>query len=265
MIKKIKVLSDTTASKILFFDEIDLTELPNRKIVPLYGANGSGKTTFLKEIKNFLFEMIEAKRPKVDDDNFAERFARARRRQQAKVDHDAQIQMEMDDAPTRYFEYRNRDDNFAYAEPRSYLESFDPTYLSLKYDARSLSEGQSLVYSVEDLLKGMLRTTKRRESFVEDDEHTIVLLDEIDSGLSLDNLDKMMRIIKQVLRQGRDIQFVMSFNNPFVLNYFPDVISMYDGKVHRFENTEEMLEDLKANQKMLDKSRKRNGRYKIFD
>ena len=262
MINEIKVKPNTTASHILFFDNIDLTQLPNRRIVPLYGANGSGKTTLLKEIH---FAMYERGEDKTGDD-IGDRISKALKRQHAGVEHNSQIEIKCDDEKTVYYKYRNGQDNFQVMEPKSYTQSFDPMFINLKFNAKSLSEGQSIVYSVEDLLKGMLRSTKRHESFIEDDNtHAVVLLDEIDSGLSIDNLDRMLKIIQKVLRQGRNIQFFMSFNNPYVIKYFPDVISMYDGNIHHFDNMEEMLEDLKANQNMLDKARKSRGKYKIFD
>ena len=102
----------------------------------------------------------------------------------------------------------------------------------------------------------MLKSTEKHGSFIEDYRHCILLLDEIDSGLSLDNVGKTMRLIKRVLREGRNIQFFMSFNNPYVTHFFPYVISLYDGQVHEMRTFEDMLAELKINQKMLDQARK---------
>ena len=267
MINKISVKPDTEASKILFFRDIDFTKLPDKRIILLYGANGSGKTTLLKNIEFGLFEHSNPYEPEEseEDDRIA-RMMRGMEKTRRGIEHDSHVALDLDAVPTMYYRYRNGTDNFSVKEPRSYAESFDPVYITYKWNANSLSEGQSIVYSVKSLLEGMLRSTKNRESFVTDDHHTILLLDEIDSGLSIDNLDAMLRIIKRVLKQGRNIQFIMSFNNPYVLTYFPDVISMYDGNVHRFSSTEDMLKDLFDHKKMLDKSRKKsNGEYRIFE
>lgn len=266
MINKITVKSGTEASKILFFSNIDFTKLPDKRIILLYGANGSGKTTLLKNIEFGLFEYSNPSKPEEseEDDRIAE-MMRGMEKTRGGIEHDSHLTLDLDAVPTMYYRYRNGTDNFSVKEPRSYEEAFDPEYIMYKWNAQALSEGQSIVYSVKSLLEGMLKSTKNRESFVTDDHHTILLLDEIDSGLSIDNLDAMLLIIKRVLKQGRNIQFIMSFNNPYVLTYFPDVISMYDGNVHHFSSTEDMLKDLFNNKKMLDKSRKKsNGEYRIF-
>lgn len=265
MIRKINVTPNTTASKILFFKETDLNALPDRRIVPLFGANGSGKTTLLKEIE-YAIQFSKEENSK-EPENEEEAFLRALKKTRLGIKHNPQIKLVTDKAPTMFYRYRNGTDNFKVMQPRSYMESFDPAYMVRRYDAGALSEGQSLVYSVEGLLKGMLPSTKTRESFIEDNSmHVIVLLDEIDSGLSLDNLDHCMRIIRQVLKKRKNVQFIMSFNNPYVLNYFPYVISMYDGKMKRLCDTDDALNELKKNQKMLDKSRKKsNGEYRIFE
>lgn len=259
MINKIKVVPETQTSNILFFDETDLNLLPDKRIVPLFGANGSGKTTLLKAIENSIYSKIFEKQYK--DMEPIELAMKGIRKPKSN-----DVSLDIDDAPTALFTYRNSTDNFRVKEPKSYFDSFDPTYLNLKYDANALSEGQSIVYSAMDLLKGMLKSTKTKESFVNDDQHAIVLIDELDSGLSIDNIEDAMKVIKRVLRQKRNIQFFMSFNNPFMCHFFPNVISMYDGQVHQIHNTEEMYEELKKNQEMLKKSRKkRNGKFRIFD
>jgi ABC-type branched-subunit amino acid transport system ATPase component len=42
MLRTINVLPDTKLSKILFFDEVDFEQFPER-VVPLFGPNGVGK------------------------------------------------------------------------------------------------------------------------------------------------------------------------------------------------------------------------------
>ena len=119
MINRIKVKPNTTASKILFFDNVDLTQLPNKRIVPLYGANGSGKTTLLKEIN---FAMYEYEEDKIkEDDNIADRFGKALKRNRAGIEHNSQIEIECDNVRTVYYKYRNGQDNFQVMEPRSYV------------------------------------------------------------------------------------------------------------------------------------------------
>ena len=254
MINKIFVKPKTLTEKILFFQEADLSELPDKRIIPLFGANGAGKTTFLKELEETILKNKH-------QDPIAEAFWDKKKKYERKHD----LVLEHDDVQTVMYRYRNGTDNFRVKDAGGFF-SFDPYVMKMRYDAQSLSEGQSLVYSVEDLLKGMLKSTKKRESFIEEHQHGVVLLDEIDSGLSLDNIERCMKIIKRVLAQNRPIQFFMSFNNPYILKYFPYVLSMYDGKMHEMHTQEEMLEELKANEKMLKKTRlKANGQFRIYD
>lgn len=258
MIHKITVLPKTRAEKVLFFKEILLDKLPDPRIVPLFGANGSGKTTILSNLEDtlYFYKYNESDHPKEDRLREALRGIHAPKA--------PQVDIEYDKCPTVYFRYRNSTDNFGNRE-MDWMNS-DPVQLNLKYDAIALSEGQSIVYSAEALLKGMLKSTKTRESFLEDGQHGILLIDELDSGMSLDNIQAMMGIIKRVLKQGRNIQFFLSFNNPYICHFFPDVISMYDGEVHHIETMDEMLEELERNKEVLRKARKKkNGDYKVFD
>ena len=141
--------------------------------------------------------------------------------------------------------------------------SYDPAFINAKWAASGLSEGQSIMYSVEPMLD-MLKPGCN--DLVPEGKSVVLLIDEIDSGLSLDNLDRILRKIKKRIKDRPELQIFLSFNTSFVLKYFPDVISMYDGKVHHLRTEEEMLVEMKRNQKMLDKKRKKsNGSYRIFD
>ena len=94
----------------------------------------------------------------------------------------------------------------------------------------------------------------------------IVLLDEIDSGLSIDNINYLCRKIRRIAKKWSDTQFFIAFNSPEILGYFPYVLSMYDGKMHKIDGYDIMRAELKANKKMLDKARKKsNGQYRIFE
>ena len=256
MIHKITVIPDSHAAKVLFFKEINIDDLPDPRIVPLFGANGSGKTTILSELEDALYFYKYNEEDHPEDSRLVEALRGIHSPKKLQVD------LEYDKCKTVYFRYRNSTDNFGDKE----CKWFDPVALNLKYDAKSLSEGQSIVFSAEALLKGMLKPTKNRESFIEDDQHGIVLIDELDSGMSMDNIRDMMKIIQRVLKQKRNIQFFISFNNPYVLNFFPYVISMYDGKVHHITSMNEMLEELDKNRDMLRTARRKsNGDFKIYE
>lgn len=226
MLTKIRVIPDTFVSKVLFFEEADLTAFKER-VIPLFGPNGVGKSTLINAIENH-----------------------------------KEVACITNGKPTGFYSYQNGRDNFKNRGPGSYEQSFDPMFLSLKFNARDLSEGQSIVFSIYDLLDGL----KPKGSIPEEKgKDMLVLLDEIDSGMSIDNIDTTMRKIKKLAKARSDLQFLFSFNSPRVVKHFPHVLSMYDGKDIFLRNDEDMLQEIKKHKKEFDKARKySNGRPKIF-
>lgn len=210
-----------------------MLQLKNPHMVLLFGPNGVGKSTLIKQILNM------------------------------RNDHEAGLVIVHDGKPARVYSYSNAKDNFKVREPRNYMESFDPVFMNAKYDAQSISEGQSIIYSVFDLLDAL---KPGDGAFQTPGKDTIVFLDEIDSGLSIDNIDVAMRKIKYALSRRDDLQIFMSFNSPRVLKHFPQVVSMYDGSVMTLRSDEDMLNVIKAHKKEFDKARKTSrGRPKIFN
>lgn len=225
MITTIKVPDNTIYSDILFFKEVDLTQFENR-VVPLFGPNGVGKSTFIQAIEK----------------------------------HKLDVQI---DKPTQLFSYQNGRDNFKVREPRSYAEAFDPGFMNSKFDAKAISEGQSIIYSMFDLLDGL---NPKGQLHSEDGKDFLIVLDEIDSGMSIDNIDMTMRKIKWLVKHRSDLQFIMSFNSPRVIKHFPHVLSMYDGKMIELHTDEDMLAEIDANKNKFNKARKNSkGRPKIFN
>ena len=261
MITKIKVKENTREAQILMFREIDLSSLPNPRIVPLFGANGAGKTTLMKGIEETIHyqrELLTAekmKREEPEDEDLYEMIAQTCRNKKS-------LDISGDETPIVLFRYRNSDDNSRVREARSEREDFDPMYVRNRWNANALSEGQSIMYSLEDLLTGL---KAGKNCMLQEGTHAVVLLDEIDSGLSLDNLDSILRNIRTIVRRQDNVQFFLSFNTSYVLKYFPDVMSMYDGHVHHLADEKAMLDEIMSHRKELDKLRKRGKRYIIFD
>jgi Fe-S cluster assembly ATPase SufC len=136
--------------------------------------------------------------------------------------------------------------------------AYDIGFHALQWDARSLSEGQSVIFSIMDLLDS-LDTDE-----IVDGEHTTIVLDEIDSGLSIDNIDMVMKKIRRIVKRRNDIQIIFSFNQPRVLKWFPNVLSMYDGSRITMHNEDDMMAVINEHKKEFDKIRKRKGRPKVF-
>lgn len=225
MINKITPVENSLLSKILLCDKLHIDELPNPNIVPLFGPNGIGKSSVINAL--------------ID-----------------KLHNDGQISIDRTRTPMTVLSYRNSKDNSRVCEPRSYEEAFDPGFLMSRIEAQNISEGQSIMYSALNLFDiigtGKNAKTRRREEY-------LVLIDEIDSGLSLDNLDIILRKLKNTGRRRKDVQVIFSFNNPYVLQYFPDVLSLYTGHPIRLETPEDMLAEIRSHEKEYRKIRYRSN------
>ena len=225
MLDTITIKPGTRTADILFFDHLDFTGC---HVIPLFGPNGVGKSTLIKQLED--------------------------RRD---------ITIKTDGTPTNFYSYQNARDNFKIRQPRSYMESFDPNFMSAKLSAQSISEGQSIIYSMFDLLDGL----KPGQPLAPNDgQDNLILLDEIDSGMSIDNIDTTMRKIKKLTQQNEHLQFIFSFNSPRVLKHFPRVLSMYDGTFIELHTDEDMLAEISKHKKVFDKARKNSrGRPKIIE
>lgn len=223
MLLSMKVKPDTDIEDILFFKECDFTDF--KRVIPLFGPNGAGKSTLIQAIKN----------------------------------HTVDVKVEGD---TAIYSYQNSTDNFKIRKARTYAENFDPFFMTSKLDAQVISEGQSIIYSMFDLLDGLYPG----KPLATEEYDSIILLDEIDSGMSIDNIDIAMRKIKYIVRKRNNVQFIFSFNSPRVLKHFPKVLSMYDGNPIYLYSDEDMLAEIRKHKKLFDKARKySNGRPKIYN
>ena len=223
MILNFSVKANTNEDKILLFKNGDFTQFENN-VIPLFGPNGVGKSTLINGLINQSLNIKSSK-------------------------------------PGICYSYQNSKDNFKTRQARNLPESFDPFFLNMKFNSQYISEGQSIIYSMFDLLDAF----KKNGAFeYHKDKDSIVLLDEIDSGMSIDNIDTTMRKIKYISRIRDDIQIIMSFNSPRVLKWFPEVFSMYDGNKLTLHTDEDMLKEIRKHKKEFDKLRKDSyGRPKI--
>lgn len=225
MLETITVNPNTRTSHILFFDHLDIT---GDRVVPLFGPNGVGKSTLIKQLEDR-----------------------------------KDLTIKTNGVPTKFYSYQNARDNFKIRQPRSYMESFDPGFMSARFSAQSISEGQSIIYSMFDLLDGL----KANQPLApEPGQDALILLDEIDSGMSIDNIDTTMKKIKNLIQKNEHLQFIFSFNSPRVLKHFPRVLSMYDGAFIELHSDEDMLSEIRKHKSTFDKARKNSrGRPKIID
>lgn len=237
MIQKITVNPDTVESQILFFKELDFTQIKNtNNLILLFGPNGVGKTTLFQAIFNAA-------------DNSALRHSNQG--------------VSVTSTPCKIYGYSNSSDNLKVRKPQSYLESFDLDFIADQWSARQLSEGQSILFSALSLVDAL---KPGKHCLASEGVDTVILLDEIDSGLSVDNIDIIMRKIKYALARRNDLQVILSFNSPRVLKHCQTVISMYDGSLLHMETDEDMLAEINKHKSEFDAVRKTaKGWPKVYD
>ena len=181
-----------------------------KQVTFLFGGNGVGKTS-----------LIDAISKNVD----------------IKINFD-------DGTKTKIFLYKNSEHNFRN------ISEFNPYLIKQKYEASGLSEGQSIIYSLQDLFELC--------DEIKNDGNSVILLDEIDSGLSLDNVEYLSDKIKHISNNYPNLQFIIAFNNFEFCRNFPEVLNMYDGNWINIENYEEYKKLLKDNRDKLLEKRKNN-------
>ena len=253
MITNIKISNkeNNILDDILIPKEFDLSDLPNKKLVLLHGANGVGKSTLIDAIKMSDFIIPEGKSPK-------ELNIKELRKYKDPYYNSLIIARDDEYKDFRILKYRNSKDSYASIDLN---RDNDISSIVLYFDSRCLSEGQNVALSIYDYLRALdeFLNTEFKDIFV------IVLLDEIDSGISCDNIESIMNMIKRIIKNHDNIQIFMSFNNPYVIKYCHYVLSMYDGKIHYFKTPKDMIDDIKDHKSQLVKLRGRFGSYKIFD
>ena len=225
MLETITVNPNTRTSHILFYDHLDIT---GDRVVPLFGPNGVGKSTLIKQLEDR-----------------------------------KDITIKTNGAPTKFYSYQNARDNFKIRQPRSYMESFDPGFMSARFSAQSISEGQSIIYSMFDLLDGL----KANQPLApEPGQDALILLDEIDSGLDVDAMQVVANVIKKEQSNGRGFliishyarlydliqptRAVVMINGRIALDGGPEIFKRIDQTGYEFIKTEYGIEIEKEDQDM---------------
>ena len=213
MIKSITINKDSNLEEILFFDKMGLEQ-----VTLLFGGNGIGKSSLIKGIL---------------------------RQKEVKFNCNKE---------TKLYSYINTEQNFRNMEKNSnlsYKDMFNPYFLEQKYDASELSEGQSIIYSLQDIFE-LCKQIK------ENNNDSVILLDEIDSGLSVDKVEYLSNKIKETTDKYSNIQFIIAFNNFEFCRNFPKVFNMYDGEYINIESYDHYRNIINSNREMLLKKRNNN-------
>lgn len=213
MIKSISINKGSNLEEILFFNKMNLEQ-----VTLLFGANGVGKSSLIKGIL---------------------------KQKEIKFNCDKEIKL---------YSYINNEQNFRNMNKNSnlsYEDMFNPYLINKKYNAEELSEGQSIIYSLQDIFELCMQIK-------DDSNDSVILLDEIDSGLSIDNVDYLSDKIKEITDKYSNIQFIITFNNFEFCRNFPKVFNMYNGKYINIESYEQYRNIINSNREMLLEKRHNN-------
>ena len=213
MIKSISINKGSNLEEILFFNKMNLEQ-----VTLLFGANGVGKSSLIKGIL---------------------------KQKEIKFNCDKEIKL---------YSYINNEQNFRNMNKNSnlsYEDMFNPYLINKKYNADELSEGQSIIYSLQDIFELCMQIK-------DDSNDSVILLDEIDSGLSIDNVDYLSDKIKEITDKYSNIQFIIAFNNFEFCRNFPKVFNMYNGKYITIESYEQYRNIINSNREMLLEKRHNN-------
>ena len=186
---------------ILLTKRFDFCLMPRINFVPIIGTNGCGKSTLLKAIST------------------GGRDVCGRQVLDIKINK-----------PTDRYVYLNSKDNLKIKQPKNIFGDLTFEEFGDKFYASRLSEGMGMMYSYMPLLEGLLY----RNIPEDNDKDISVILDEFDSGLSIDNIDKVMNLLVDIVTTRKDVQIIFSFNNSYILKYLNycnnTLLSMYSGK-----------------------------------
>lgn len=224
MIGLVNIDSDTRAYNILMFRKCKI----ERQVNLLFGGNGAGKTTFI----DYLKECTNNRR----------------------LNKNIQL-MDGYESFTLYA-FSNSGNNYKkVGSAKSKLgDSTDPGMIVKKYNASRLSEGQSIIYSIEDFLWFLENQLPYKEK-----ESNVITIDEMDSGLSVDNIEYVMTRLNNLARARDDVQMFISFNNYATCEYNrADVLSMYTGKYVEINGYKQFRRYITMNRDRLLKKRKNN-------
>lgn len=120
------------------------------------------------------------------------------------------------------------------------------------FNSNSFSEGQSIIHYVLSFLYDIKE--------LETDKQIVVLLDEVDSGLSVENINMLLWQIKDLI-DTKNVQFFISSNHYHFVYAFKNVLNMYDGKYIKIESYEEYFERLNNGIQIMKNSNKREFNF----
>lgn len=143
--------------------------------------------------------------------------------------------------------YVNSRDNFRHINKANY-KNYGVALLQ-KVNANEMSEGQSIIYSLMTYIENAKDIANKNK-----DKTVVLVLDEIDSGLSAENINMILHILLEFLEID-NTQLFLSSNHYHFVYVFKKVFNMYTGKVVEFNSYEEYFNELTKQMVCLGKKR----------
>ena len=234
---KFKINEGSLLEKVLLFNN----DIEIHKITPLLGGNSVGKTTLLKSIA---YSSIKPKKVifRVDKN----------------LEYMYSVTPECDKSiKTLFIASSNMNYKVGDNLNRAMNTSSDGTglfALSESMNMKTLSEGQGVFRSINFVIEDIGKYAK-----YEKDKIYLLLLDEFDSGLSLNHVATLCRKLKNLSKSIDNLYIILSFNNYEAIPIFKEVFDMYTGEWRNDIKTyEQYAKYIKSNSKLLESKRKRN-------
>ena len=142
----------------------------------------------------------------------------------------------------------NSQNNFRHNNPIPSDRQFNNKLIQ-KIEAKKMSEGQSIVFSLTNFFEEVKNRLNNTQNTV------VVILDEVDSGLSAENINMILHFIAEINNSYSNVQFFISSNAYHFVYVFKNVLSMYDGKIISIKSYEEFYKILIDNMKELGQKR----------
>lgn len=147
--------------------------------------------------------------------------------------------------------YINSEDN---CKGYKFDNNFKDMNQALKiFNSSGYSEGQTMLNHLLPFIKNIKDVANKNKN-----KTIIVVLDEIDSGLSIENINLFLHLINESLNDFENIQFFISTNHYHFTYVLKDVINMYDGTWIRINSYEEYFELLNKGIQIMHTSKKRD-------
>ena len=124
--------------------------------------------------------------------------------------------------PIHILSYKNSEDNKSIAKNAELKNKYDALRV---YNSSGYSEGQSMIYFLMPFLYDIKDFAEKNS-----DKDVIVLIDEMDSALSIENINMLLHVIVEICNEYENVQFFISSNHYHYAYVFKKVLSMYDGK-----------------------------------